>query len=138
FARRGEGYLALTASQGLRLVASGHSALRELRSDGLQNIWLCHMGRAATDGDFARFQHRVLALDVGFAGLSVRCTTLRGDTLCFGWEGPLLRNGEPQPLAGYRHYENPYTVVELGAEQMEVRTAAYLLRLKFGSLGEDA
>ena len=30
------------------------------------NVWLCHMGRAALDGDFSPFQDKILALDVSF------------------------------------------------------------------------
>jgi hypothetical protein len=134
FARKGDGYLALTASQGLSLVKRGHSAHRELRSYGRHNAWLCHMGRAALDGDFAAFQEKVLALKVTLDGVSVHCETLRGETLSFGWDGPLLRNGQEQPLAGFKHYENPYCVADLHSAQIEVRSDAYLLRLNFGDL----
>lgn len=57
---------------------------------------------------------------------ALRCTTLRGDTLAFGWEGPLTVNGEEQPLSGYKHYENPYCTAELPVSEMEVRTANFL------------
>ena len=136
FARKGDGYLALTASQGLSLIKQGHSACRELRSYGRHNAWLCHMGRTALDGDFGAFQEKVLALDVALDGLSVHCETLRGETLAFGWEGPLLRNGQEQPLTGFKHYENPYCVADLSAAQMEVRSEAFLLRLNFLSQSE--
>jgi hypothetical protein len=132
FARKGNGYLALTAAQGLSLVRQGHSACHELRSYGQHNVWLCHMGRATLDGDFGTFQEKVLALNVTFDGLSVRCDTLRGETLSFGWAGPLLRNGREEPLAGFRHYENPYCIADLSSTQMEVRSENYLLRLSFG------
>jgi hypothetical protein len=131
FARKGAGYLALTAAQGLSLVEEGHSAYRELRSCGQHNVWLCHMGRAALDGDFEAFQGKVLALEVAFEGPSVRCDTLRGEALAFGWEGPLLRDGQEQALAGFQHYENPYGVADLPCTQMEVRSSDYLLRLDF-------
>ena len=131
FARKGEGYLALTAAQGLQFITSGDSAYRELRSYGQHNVWLCHMGRAALDGGFAEFQDKVLALDVAFEGLAVRCTTLRGETLAFGWEGPLLRNGEEEPITGFKHYENPYCVAELPAAQMEIRYGDQAMRLSF-------
>lgn len=134
FARRGSGYLALTASQGLELVTQGHSAWRELRSPGRRNIWLCQLGRAALDGEFGAFQEQVLGLEVAIDGLTVRCETVRGDQLSFGWEGPLLLNGQPQPLAGFKHYENRYVISELGAEDLEVSTTAYRLRLHFGGL----
>ena len=73
----------------------------------------------------------MLALDVALDGLSVQCETLRGETLSFGWEGPLLRNWQEQPLTGFKHYENPYCVADLSAAQMEVRSEAFLLRLNF-------
>lgn len=132
FARKGEGYLALTASQGFDLIKRGFGAYRELRSYGQHNVWLCHMGRAAQDGDFSAFQEKVLALGVTFEGLSVHCTTLRGETLSFAWEGPLLRNGQEQPLAGFKHYENPYCVADLPTTQMEIRSQDYMLRLNLG------
>jgi hypothetical protein len=50
-ARKGEGYLALTAARGLEFMMQGDNAYREVRSHGQYNAWLCHMGRAALDGD---------------------------------------------------------------------------------------
>jgi hypothetical protein len=131
FARKGEGYLALTASLGIELVKQGKTALRELRSYGAKNVWLCHMGRAAQDGSFADFQEKILALKVTFAGLSVECQTLRGDSLAFNWEDPLLLNGQEQPLKGYKHFENPYCTADLPAERMEIQFNQSLLRLDF-------
>jgi hypothetical protein len=131
FARKGGGYLALTAAQGLEFIARGDSAYRELRSYGQHNVWLCHMGRAALDGDFEAFQEKVLALEVTFEELSVRCGTLRGETLAFGWRGPLLHNGKEQPITGLKHYENPYCVAELPAAQMDIRYGEQLMRLDF-------
>lgn len=133
FARKGKGYLALTAAQGLALTTRGHNAYRELRSYGDNNVWLCHTGRAARDGSFREFQEKVLALDVDFMGLSVRCVNLRGETLAFGWEGPLSVNGREQPITGFRHYENPYCVADLPVSQMEIRFGDWLLRLDFAT-----
>lgn len=134
FARKGDGYLALTAAQGFTLIKQGQSAYRELRSYGLQNVWLCHMGRAAQDGDFGEFQEKILALDVAFEGLSVRCQTLRGETLAFGWEGPLMVDGKEQPITGFKHYENPYCTVDWPASEMEIHFDDQSLTLDLGSL----
>jgi hypothetical protein len=119
--------------RGLELITRGDNAYRELRSYGQHNVWLCHMGRAALDGSFAEFQEKVLALDVAFEGLAVRCATLRGETLTFDWEGPLLRNGQEQPVTGFKHYENPYCVAGLPASQMEIRLGDQLMRLNFAT-----
>jgi len=129
FARKGDGYLALTAARGLEFITRGDNAYRELRSYGQNNVWLCHMGRAALDGDWRVFQDKVLALDVSFGDLSARCATLRGETLAFGWEGALMRNGEPQPITGFKHYDNPYCVADLPASQMEIRYGDQAMRL---------
>ncbi|HOT93215.1 MAG TPA: hypothetical protein PLJ78_15190 [Anaerolineae bacterium] len=131
FARKGNAYLALTAARGLTLMTQEPGAYRELRSPGRRNVWLCHMGRAVLDGDFTTFQESVLALPVMFDDLAVTVTTLRQETLTFGWEGPLLRDGQSQPLAGFKHYDNPYCVVDLHAGQMEIKSDNYLMRLKF-------
>jgi hypothetical protein len=131
FAKKDDGYLAITAAQGVQFITIGEAAYRELRSYGQHNVWLCHMGRAALDGEFAKFQEEVLALDVAFEDLAVSCATLRGETLAFGWEGPLLRDGEEEPIAGFKHYENPYCIAELSAEQMEIRYGDQAMRLNF-------
>ena len=133
FARKGDGYLALTASCGLEFITLGDSAYRELRSGGLHNVWLCHLGRAALDGDFAAFQAKVLALPVAFDDLNVSLNTLRGETLAFGWEGPFLRNGAVEPITGFKHYDNPYTTVELGAPAMDVTFGDLTMRLDFAA-----
>jgi hypothetical protein len=134
FARKGDGYLALTAARGLEFITRGDSAYRELRSYGSRNVWLCHLGRAALDGDFVAFQKKILSLDVAFGDLSVRCATLRGETLAFGWEGAFTRDGQPQPLNGFRHYDNPYCVADLPAAQMEVRYGDQAMRLNFAAM----
>ncbi|HQE91396.1 MAG TPA: hypothetical protein PLH19_12040 [Anaerolineae bacterium] len=133
FARKGAGYLALTAAQGFTLMTTGPGAYRELRSPGLHHVWLCQMGRAALDGEFEAFQDSVLTLPVTFDALAVTFATLRHETLAFGWEGPLLRDGQPEPLSNFKHYENPYCSVDLHAPQMEIKSANYLMRLKFAA-----
>ncbi len=131
FARKGDGYLAITAARGVELITRGNNAFRELRSYGQHNIWLCHMGRAALDGSFEEFQEAILGLDPRFDGLSLRCATLRGETLAFGWTGPLLVNDSETPISGFKHYESSYCVADLPAERMEIVFGDQLLRLNF-------
>jgi len=131
FAKKGDGYLALTASRGFDLVTSGPDAYRELRSYGSQNVWLCQMGRAALDGSFEAFQEFVLAMPIAIDALSVRWTTLRGETLAFDWAGPLWRDGQEQPLSGFKHYDSPHCVSDLHPAQMEIVSNDVLMRIKF-------
>ncbi|MEJ5311927.1 MAG: hypothetical protein WHX52_19355 [Anaerolineae bacterium] len=131
FARKGDGYLALYASTGLSLVKRGPAAYRELRAYGPQTVWICQMGRAALDGDFANFQGKVLGLHVDVQGLTVRYHSLRGETFSFGWDAPLVRDGVAVPLNGFKHYENPYCVAELPAPEMDIHVGDYVMRLAF-------
>jgi hypothetical protein len=132
FARVGDGYLAITAAQGITLTRQGKNAFRELRSYGAENVWLVQMGRAALDGNFEAFQAEVLDLAVRFDGLKVQAETVRGETIEFGWSGPLRVDGAGQEIGGFHHYDNPYTRTDLGAEQMEILFQDLLVRLNFG------
>jgi hypothetical protein len=132
FARKGDGYLAITAAQGLGQVNHGNYRARELRSYGHQNIWFCHLGRAALDGDFSSFQRKILSLQVQYTESSVHFPTLRGESLSFGWQGPFLRNEREEPLSGFSHYEHPYVVSEASSRQLELRFGENALRLSFG------
>jgi hypothetical protein len=129
FARKGDGYLALTAAQGMELITRGDQAFRELRSYGHQNTWLGLMGRSAWDGDFEKFQSEVLALPMDLNPDGATLQTLRQQAVRFGWRGPLLVDGAEQPLAGFPHYENPYATTELDAEIMEIWYQDQVLRL---------
>ncbi len=132
FARRGDGYVALSAAGGLQWMTDGDNAYRELRSHAAHNVWVCHLGRRALDGTFEEFQQQIQALPVEFGDLSVRLHSLRGDKLAFGWEGPLLLNGAEQPITGFGHYESPYCTMESGADHMDIQYGETVMRLQFG------
>lgn len=131
FARRGNGYFALTTAHGVELVTEGDTAYRALRAAGPTNVWFCHLGRAARDGSFADFQTSLLALDITFEARSIHAGTLRNQSIDFGWEGPLLIDEAEVALPDARGIENPYCVADLGDEQIEIRFQDQALRLDF-------
>jgi hypothetical protein len=137
FAHKGDGYIALTTAMGLELVTTGNNAFRELRSYGTRNIWLGCMGRAVLDGSFEEFQQKILLQPPAFDGHSVRYQTLRGQELVFGWEGPLLLDGQEQPITGFKHYDNIYCQADLPASQMDIQFGDELLRLMFEKKAEE-
>jgi hypothetical protein len=124
-------FVALGAAQGLDLVKRGQSAYQELRSYGPQNVWLCHMGRAALDGSFSAFKERLLSQTVRFGELGVKFTTLRGDDIAFGWESPLRVNGKECSIHGFKHYDNPYCTVDWPASDMRIDLGLQSLVLAF-------
>jgi hypothetical protein len=136
FGRYGDGYIALTAAKGLEWMTTGDNAFRELRSHGTPNIWVCQMGRQATDGSFERFIERVLAMPVTFTETEVELTNLRGDTLQFGWKGPLLLNGKVKKITGFKHYDSPFCTSKLAADTMDIKYGYEMMRLNFGAQPE--
>ena len=131
FARKGDGYLAITASCGFEQIKRGPDGYRELRSVGKHNIWFVHMGRAAQDESFEKFQKKILTMKLKWQDLSVTCINLRGEELVFGWEGPLLVNGKSQPLSEFKHIENPYCSADLPANFMDIEYRGDVMRLSF-------
>ena len=131
FARKNDGYLAIYASSGLRLLESGEDAFFELLAPGLQTAWVVQMGRRRTDGDFADFYNTVLANPVKVEGLAVEWPTMRGDLLQFDWNGPLQRNGEEFPLRFAKRFEGPFVDAAFPAEIMDIGYGDQMLRLNF-------
>lgn len=133
FARKGDGYVALGAANGLNLVTRGDSAWRELRSPGRQNVWVCQMGRARQDGPFAAFQEKVRASPATLEKQFARFATAGGTTLSFGWDEPLRVDDREQPVTGFKHFDNPYCVVPWPAEQIEIRHGDHQQMLDFST-----
>ncbi len=111
FARKGEGYLALRASNGYRWAGEGGE---EVISEGLRCIWLCELSRAAVDGPFERFIERICAAPLAFHGLRVRYDSPSLGRFEFGWRGGLRVAGREVPLRGYPRYENPFFSAPFG------------------------
>jgi hypothetical protein len=131
FGRKGEGYVALWAANGLTLQERGLWAYRELRSPGLHNVWLCQMGRHAEDGTFANFMAATIARKPHASDLAITCQNARGESLTFAWEGPLLVNGVAEPIAGFPHYDNLYCQSDVGSEEMIIQYQGQQMRLDF-------
>ncbi len=129
FARKGDGYLALTAAQDIELTTRGVFAFQELRSYGHRNTWLTMMGRRAVDGSFDEFQASVLDLSIDLDADQAVIQTLRDQKLAFGWQGDFMVDGQVQALDGFPHYEGPYCTCELNAEVMEIWYQDQVLRL---------
>lgn len=132
FARKGDGYLAITARQGIELIRHGRGAYRELRSHGTENMWICVLGRKADFQDFRGFQKKTLKGRLEWRdGLGVRFESPTGDEVLFGWEGEFLVNGVAQPLHGEYLIENRYCSAQKGAGTMDIQYEGMILRLNF-------
>ena len=131
FARKGDGYIAITAARGIEHVWRGPDGYRELRSYGRENTWLIQMGRRALDGGFGDFRLKVLRSRLTWHESGVSYQSPRQQQVDFGWDSPLMLDGIEQPITGFKHIENPYGSADLPARQIEVGFGETLLRLNF-------
>ncbi len=131
FARRGSGYLALSASGGFELQKRVPDGYRELRTPKGNSVWICHMGRAAQDGRFEEFIKKIQSTQLTFKPDQVRLVSLRGDRIEFGWERPLQVNGHLVSLIPENHMENPYTTASFPCTQMTIHNNEMEIRLNF-------
>lgn len=133
-ARKGNGYVALTATGGLRLVTQGPTAQREARA-AAACVWLCQMGRAAEDGLFSHFVEKVLAAELTLRADAVRFGGLRGESFALDADGTLRINGQPTPRAGFPHVESPFGgAAELPAAALDISYQGNTMRLALGDV----
>jgi hypothetical protein len=129
FGRAGKGYVAVAGDGELTLTSRGPHAGQELRSAGGGWAWICRIGSAATDGDFASFCRGIQQSVPRMDGPRIAWRTPEGPTLSFDWEGPLRIDGSPQALRDFPHYDNLYTHTPFGAGRMVIRHAGARLVL---------
>jgi hypothetical protein len=132
FARKGDGYLALRSQQPYYwnmgqeaggVVRQRHDRQdleREIIAPGKRNIWICELGRQETDGSFEAFAARISRAPLYFGADKVRYDSPAQGELTFGWNEPLVVDGEEIRLRDYPRFENPY------AERAEFGSSLYL------------
>jgi hypothetical protein len=137
FARKDDGYIGLTALNGLELLTTGPTAYRELRSNGRQNIWICQMGSSTVDGSFSAFKEAIQHQQIRSSNLAIELKTENGDILSFGWEAPLLYNGKEQAINNFLHFDNPFASAVLPCYEIAIANNDYSLRLTFGNAAKE-
>lgn len=139
FARRGDGYLALYSHRPYRWQdRPGEDQGRELIVRGRRNVYICEMGRRATDGDFEAFVDRILGARISVTGLRVSYESPSQGRLSFGWTGPLRQNGAVVTLDNYPRYENPYAQASFPCDQAVFRCNGHWLELDWTDTRREA
>ena len=131
FARKGDGYLAITASGPINMIETGAGAYREIRCTNPQAVWVCQLGSLTLDGEFSNFKSKVLNLPLELSNMGVHFRTLRDDNLYFKWSGEFHINDQAQVNASQYHYQYPFVKAEYPCHKMEVEYNNYVLRLDF-------
>jgi len=131
FGKAGDGYIALRSEQPYRWTAEGPEAGREIVADGAKNVWICVMGRLASDGAFEDFMARIKSAVLRISNLSVEFDAPGAGRVSFGWSGPLLVNGKEFPLDNYPRMENPFVRSEFDSGVYTITAGGTTLTLDF-------
>jgi hypothetical protein len=129
FARVGSGYIALWGDGDLALTERGRHVAQELRSRGAGQAWICSVGRAYDDRDFATFQRRTMQHSPRSEGAYVEWTTMEETHLALGWTGAFRIQHKPEDLSDFNHYANAYTETPMGAPTMTIAHAGESLTI---------
>jgi hypothetical protein len=133
FGRCADGYVGLYSHLPYQWTSAGQEAGQEIVAPGLKNIWICQVGRKATDGSFQSFIQKVSQAAVEVKGLQVTYHAPGTGELRFGWTGPLTVDGKVITLHNYPRWDNPYAHVDFGSERFHIEFKGKSLDLDFQS-----
>ena len=83
------------------------------------------------DGSFDDFVRSVSQAGLTVRGLRVQYGAPGVGLLSFDWDGPLTLDGRDIPLSGYPRWDNPYTRVDFGLQQVHIEFEGERLDLDF-------
>ena len=135
FARKGPAYLALRSHAATAWSAKGVLGGEGLIAEGRQNIWLCQLGREATDGPFAAWIDAIAAapIESDIENLFVDYRAPGVGHVSFAWEGSLRIDGRVESLGDYARFDNVYCVSPYGSGRYEIKHGEDKLVLDFNT-----
>lgn len=102
FARKGAGFAAVYARNGLALQGRGLNRSRELVSPGLVNMWLLRMAGPEEFGSFEAFKDSMLQMKLAAGpNLQLRLQDAVYGQVEMSWDSPLTVNGKVISYKGY-------------------------------------
>ncbi len=131
FGRVGNAYIALYSARPYGWTDTGKAAGLEIKADGLENIWICLMGRRAVDGPFEKFIEKTAGADLLISDLNVTFDAPGVGRASFGWTGPLKVSGREIPMKDFPAVENPFVKSEFDSGLYVVTTGGKKLTLDF-------
>lgn len=133
FGRVGDGYVGLYSHAPCEWTKDGPEAEQELGAPGFEQVWICQVGRKATDGSFQSFVEQVSHSALEVNGLHVKYASPQHGLIQFGWSGPLVVEGDVISLRDYPRWSNPYTHIDFGSEEFHIAFQGARLDLDFQS-----
>ena len=106
---------------------------------GPNNVWITELGSEATNGSFDRFRSSIESAEpvvtplgdpgVHSTGFDVEWTSPTQGRITFGWDRPLVVDGNEEPLSGYPRIDSPWADVPFDSTSYEIRAGDHSLSL---------
>ena len=151
FGKRGNGYVALYSRRPVdwrgdqpEVFQNGGLDFDLVAEGGATNTWIVEMGSLDEwPGGFEAFQAAfdeslVTFPDVGIGPLEVVYESPSQGTVSFGWEAPLVVDGNEEPIADYPRYDNPFVTTNFLDTRYEVSDGEYSLVLDFTDVEDES
>lgn len=132
FGRKGSGYLGLW-SQHPYTWGTKDGVRTEIQVAGTSNVYICEMGREATDGNFAGFVHRLTQAPIRVGKSHVYYVSPSRGAICMGWRGVVKHGDTRVHVRNYPRYDNPYVQAGFSAERIEIEHGGHRLSLDWES-----
>lgn len=148
--RKGDGYVALYSWRNTRWQAYDPAVLAQrdftdtfdlVADGGSDNVWMVEVGQAADWESFDAFVTAITAAKVDVTplgtdgaiskGFDVAYESPQEGAVSFGWSKPLTVDGSEVAIHDYPRMDNPWTHVEHGSLQYDVKDGGYGLALDF-------
>lgn len=148
FARLGDAYLALyswretgwMSYDPAEVDTNGLTMPFELvASGGPNNVWITEVGHADSHGAFDEFRAAIAAHepvvipqgdpDVSTTAFDVEWTSPSVGEISFGWDEPLVVDGEKRPLGDYLRIDSPWAQVPFDSNAYVIKSGRHTLRL---------
>jgi len=138
FGSKGEAYIGIWSQKPARWVETGEYAGNELIAEGKENIWICEMGNSENYQSFEDFMDQVSDAGIASNGLEVVYESPSQESLSFGWDNSLFKDGKEIVLNEYPRYFNHYTNTTFPADVISLEKNEYSLFLDYQNLDRKA
>ena len=120
FARVGDGYVAIYATGGLEVAASGQYAGRELQCLAKEHTWLVECNRRADWGSFEAFVSRIALAVVNVENGVVTYQSPSVGKFVTGWDVQPSVDGQPVPIKGYPMIDSAWGHADFGSGELHL------------------
>ena len=106
---------------------------------GPNNVWITELGSEATNGSFDRFRSSIESVEPVITplgdpgaystGFDVEWTSPTEGRITFGWDRPLVVDGNEVPISGYPRIDSPWADVPFDSTSYEIRAGDHSLSL---------